>query len=132
MTSINFNTGTVSTTTTSVNSQPANTQENKNTEVAPAQVETTNVSEKDTFAYMAGTAAYNMANVKLSPQAMVNKYNSPEAIARIEAMMGDFVEGAVSGLAKFEEEFGDASFWAGLSEADRLALGAELYASEAL
>ena len=60
------------------------------------------------------------------------KYNSPEAIARISAMMGDFEAGVVAGLAKFEEEMGAAPAFKGLSEADKLALGAELYSSEAL
>ena len=81
---------------------------------------------------MSANALYNQASVKLSPQALVNKYNSPEAIARIEAMMGDFEDGVVAGLAKFEEEMGQAPAYKGLSDADKMALGAQWYASEAL
>ena len=129
MTSINpnlINTGYVSTTNNNnVNTQPTNTTETVTTGVP---VETKDVSEKDTFAYMSGAAAYNKANVTFSTQALVNKYNSPEAIARISAMMGDFEEGVVAGLAKFEEEIG--AMFQGLSEGDKMALAAEYFASQ--
>lgn len=115
-----------------INTKAANTEENKVEENVAAKPETKNVSEKDTFAYMSANALYNQASVKLSPQALVNKYNSPEAIARIEAMMGDFEDGVVAGLAKFEEEMGQAPAYKGLSDADKMALGAQWYASEAL
>ena len=71
-----------------------------------------------------------MGNVSFSTQALINKYNSPEAIARIGAMMNDFEDGVVAGLAKFEEEIG--AMFQGLPEQDQMALAAELFASEAL
>ena len=129
MTSINpnlINTGYVSTThNNNVNTQQSNTNENVTTDNL---VETKDVSEKDTFAYMSGAATYNMANVTFSTQALVNKYNSPEAIARISAMMGDFEAGVVAGLAKFEEEIG--AMFQGLSAEDQMALAAEYFASQ--
>jgi len=98
------------------------------TEVAP-KVDNKNVSDKEVFNYMANTAAINKANIKLSPAALVNKYNSPEAIERISNLMGEFEEGVIAGLARFEEEMGAAPAYQNLSEADKLALSAGLLAS---
>ena len=129
MTNINsINTGYVS----STNNNNVNTKQQDTKEAATlnTKVETKDVSAKDTLGYMANAAAYNMTNVELSPQALVNKYNSPEAIERISAMMGDFEAGVVAGLAKFEEEIG--AMFQGLSEQDQMALAAEYFASETL
>ncbi len=103
-------------------------KKDETTEVAP-KVENKNVSEKDVFSYMANSAVVNKANIKPSLSALVNKYNSPEAIERINALMGEFEEGVIAGLARFEEEMGAAPAYRNLSEADKLALSAGLLAS---
>ena len=108
--------------------QPNEEKKDETTEVAP-NIDSKNVSDKEIFNYMANTAAVNKSSIRQSPLALVNKYNSPEAIERINALMGEFEEGVVAGLARFEEEMGAAPVYQNLSEADKLALSAGLLAS---
>lgn len=111
--------------------QPAQTSgkevENQTPAVAPA---TTSVDANTVLDYLNNSAILAKVNVKSSPNAMVTKYNSPEAVARIGAMMGDFEAGVIAGLAKFEEEMGAVPAYQNLSEADKMALSAELLASD--
>ena len=116
---------------TNANAQEAKAEKEEKKEeknLAP-QVERTPVDEKEVFNYMANNGVANMANVKMSPAALVSKYNSPEAVARISALMGEFEAGVVAGLAKFEEELGAAPAYKNLSESDKMALGAQYYTS---
>ena len=109
----------------------AEKEEKKEEKNLTPQVERTPVDEKEVFNYMANNGVANMASVKMSPAALVSKYNSPEAVARISAMMGEFEAGVVAGLAKFEEELGAAPAYQNLSEQDKMSLGAQYYTSNA-
>ena len=111
------------------NSKPQKEAVEQEKEVKP-QVQQKAVSADAVLDFMANSAV--VSNVKLSPAALVNKYNSPEAIARIGAMMADFEEGVVAGLEKFEEEMGAVPAFKNLSEADKMALGAEFFTSNAV
>jgi len=111
------------------NSKPQK-EEVKRGEEAKPQVQQKAVSADAVLDFMANSAV--VSNVKLSPAALVNKYNSPEAVARIGAMMEEFEAGVVAGLEKFEEEMGATSAYKNLSEADKLALGAEFFTSNAV
>ncbi len=131
MTDINsINLGKIRITNKDLGLKKAKEEEKEETPTASAQTESKNVSSEEVFGYLANTALVNKANIKKSPTAIVNKYNSPEAIARITAMMGEFEAGVVAGLAKFEEEMGAAPAYKNLSEADKLALSAGLLASD--
>ena len=111
------------------NSKPQKEAVEQEKEVKP-QVQQKAVSADAVLNFMANSAV--VSNVKLSPAALVNKYNSPEAIARIGAMMAEFEEGVVAGLEKFEEEMGAVPAFKNLSEADKMALGAEFFTSNAV
>lgn len=102
-----------------------NKQAGANNEVAANNVETKNLSDADVFAFMNGSANIGKASVKMSVNALINKYNSPAAIKRIEEMMGAFESGVVDGLAKFEQELGAVPAYQKLSDGDKLALAAE-------
>lgn len=116
---------------TNPGTQPTQTSgteaENQTPAAAPS---TSNVDANTVLDYLNNSAILAMVNVKSSPTAMVNKYNSPEAIARIGEMMGDFEAGVIAGLAKFEEEMGAVPAYQNLSDADKMALSAELLASD--
>lgn len=106
------------------------TQKETNNEVVANNIEAKNLSETEVFAYMNSNANIAKANVKMSVNALINKYNSPEAIKRIEEMMGAFESGVVAGLSKFEQELGAVPAYQNLSDGDKLALAAEYVLNE--
>ena len=108
---------------------PQTSTETKNVPANPT-VETKDVAANDVLNYMANQGVLAQANIVLSPNAMVNKYNSPEAQARIAEMMKSFEDGVIAGLGKFAEEIGAAPAYENLSDADKFALAAGLFASE--
>ena len=112
-----------------VNATPQTSTETKNVPANPT-VETKDVAANDVLNYMANQGVLAQANIVLSPNAMVNKYNSPEAQARIAEMMKSFEDGVIAGLGKFAEEIGAAPAYENLSDADKFALAAGLFASE--
>ena len=77
--------------------------------------------------YMAEMAS--QSNVKMSPMALVHKYNTPEQIQRISKMVGEIFEAGVDAWKqRLEEEMGATAAYQGLAETDKLSLSAELYA----
>ena len=100
-----------------------NAEEKTNEEVTP-QVEDKNLSATENLNYLEYQGILAMGGVQKSN-------NNPAVEARIGAMMAEFEEGAIAGLARLEEEMGAVPAFQNLSEADKLALGAELFTSQA-
>jgi len=104
--------------------------ESKQEQEVTTQATNKDIDEKEIFNFMNNTGNIAKVNVKQSVQALINRYNSPEAIKRIEAMMEEFEDGVVQGLAKFEAELGGTAQYRSLSETNKLNLAAKLYSEE--
>lgn len=123
--SINLNTPSIS--NPSVSEKPAK-EEKENTQVQPeVKSEKPQVSEKDLFSFMANGAVVTKVNIKLTPGALVAKYNSPEQIARIQASVLD-ADKAVDeeDMARLDEEFADVPAYQNMSLANRRAFALAL------
>ncbi len=84
------------------------------------------VSEKDLFSFMANGAMISRVNVKLSPAALVAKYNTPEQVASIEASV-IAADKAVDNeeMSLLDAEFGDIPAYQNMSEANKRTLALE-------
>ena len=99
----------------------AQSEETKQEQEVQKQPEQKSVSADEVLNFLANTAI--VTNIK--------RTNTAGTEARIASLMEEFEAGVVAGLAKFEEEMGAVPAFQKLSEADKMALAAELFISEA-